>query len=50
MSAVSAEVEFAEIDPLNEVLLTPKLLDLFYCVLAGTVNVSMSERDVTTTT
>jgi len=47
-NAVSAEVEFAEIDPLNEVLLIPELLDR-YCVQACTVNVSLSERDVTST-
>ena len=47
VSGVSAEVEFAEIDPLNEVLLIPELLDLFYCVQACTVNVSLSEKDVT---
>jgi hypothetical protein len=50
VSAMSAEVEFAEIDPLNEVLLELELLDPFNCVQACTVNVSLSKRDVTSYT
>ena len=45
VSAVSAEVEFAKIDPLNEVLLTPERSGSFLLCRPGTVNVSL--RDVT---